>query len=115
MTTADGVLALPQMTPGGGAACGLPVVVSDGVPTGEIVVVDAYQIAAGAGSVELDVATEASVEFQDAQTSPPSAATVLRSLYLACSEEFELERETTEDDFSGWPYVKGFYDRREKH
>lgn len=81
MTTADGVQAFPQMTPQGGSVAGMPVVVSDGGSAGEIIVVDAHQIAAGAGSIELDTTTEASIEFQSAPTSPPTAATVMHSLW----------------------------------
>ena len=58
----------------------------------------AAQIAAGSLGIELDTTSEASVEMNDAPTSPPTAATVLRQLWaqnelgLKASRYFTVER-----------------------
>ena len=61
-TTATGELAFPQMTPMGGAIQGMDVLASDGV-SGQIIAVDASQIAAAAGTVELDGSGAATVQW----------------------------------------------------
>ena len=79
-TTATGELAFPQMTPMGGATQGMDVLASDGV-SGQIIAVDASQIAAAAGTVELDGSGAATVQMDSAPDSPPTAATNLLSFW----------------------------------
>jgi hypothetical protein len=79
-TTATGELAFPQMTPMGGAIQGMDVLASDGV-SGQIIAVDASQIAAAAGTVELDGSGAATVQMDSAPDSPPTAATNLLSFW----------------------------------
>lgn len=80
-TTQDGAAAFPGMTPQGGEICGMPAIVSDGLTAGTIVVVDASQIAAGAGTVEVDASKQASLQMETTPDSPPSATTVALSLW----------------------------------
>jgi hypothetical protein len=79
-TTATGELAFPQMTPMGGAIQGMDVLVSDGV-SGQIIAVDASQIVAAGGTVELDGSGVASVQMDSAPDSPPTAATNFLSFW----------------------------------
>jgi hypothetical protein len=58
----------------GGAIQGMDVLASDGV-SGQIIAVDASQIAAAAGIVELDGSGAATVQMDSAPDSPPTAAT----------------------------------------
>jgi len=79
-TSATGELAFAQMTPMGGAIQGMDVLLSDGV-SGQIIAVDASQIAAAGGTVELDSSGAATVQMDGAPDSPPSAATNLISFW----------------------------------
>jgi hypothetical protein len=79
-TTATGELAFPQMTPTGGLIQGMDVLVSDGV-NAQIIGVDASQIAAASGTVELDATGEATVQLDNTPDSPPTAATTVTSFW----------------------------------
>ena len=79
-TNATGELAFPQMTPMGGTIQGMDVLVSDGVSS-QIIAVDASQIAAAGGTIELDGSGSASVQMDSAPDSPPTAATNLLSFW----------------------------------
>jgi hypothetical protein len=91
-------MAFSQMTPHGGALGGLPVVVSDAVSAGQWLVVDAAQIAAGAGSIDLDASNQADVQMETSPTSPPTTSTVLTGLWqrdlvgLRATRYFTVER-----------------------
>lgn len=76
-----GAIAFPGMTPKGGEICGMQAIVTDGVADGDMVVVDAYQIAAAAGTLEIDTSSQASLQFDTAPDSPAAAATVFQSLF----------------------------------
>lgn len=52
LATTTGAPAFPEMSPQGGSMCGMPCVVSGGVPAGEAFVIDASGIVAAAGQVE---------------------------------------------------------------
>jgi Phage capsid family len=80
-TTADGALAFPGMTPQEGVIAGTQVLVSDGVANNTFVVVDANQIAASAGTIELSASNQALLEFQTTPASPPAAGQLLQSLW----------------------------------
>ena len=58
----------PAMSPVGGQAFGMPVLVSAGVPTATLVLVDASGIWAGASDIQLSVTTQASLQLDDAPT-----------------------------------------------
>jgi HK97 family phage major capsid protein len=81
MHTSTGAAAFPDMTFAGGMIAGIRAVVSDGVPSGTMVLVDAQQIAAGSDSIRLDMATHAAIQMDTTPDSPPSASTVLLSLW----------------------------------
>jgi hypothetical protein len=68
------------MTPTGGIIQGMDVLVSDGV-NAQIIGVDASQIAAASGSIELDGTGEATVQMDSAPDSPPTAATNVISFW----------------------------------
>jgi HK97 family phage major capsid protein len=79
-TLADtaGLDAFPAMSATGGELANLPAVVSSGVPAQTLYLIDASQIAADAGPVEIDASYEADVQMSDAPTmtsSTPTAAT----------------------------------------
>jgi hypothetical protein len=59
----------------------MQVIASDGVAANTFVVVDANQIAASAGTVELSASNQALLEFQTAPASPPVAGQLLQSLW----------------------------------
>jgi hypothetical protein len=77
----DAGAAFPGMTMRGGALMGAPALVTDGLAGDELVLVDANQIAAGSGSVEIDSSKHATLQFNSVPDSPPSAATTLESLW----------------------------------
>jgi len=89
---ADGGAAFPQMTPMGGTVAGVPVVVSDGVVAGTLVVVDATGIAAGAGTVVLDASEHGALEMDSTPDSPPVASTELLSLWQHDLTALKAER-----------------------
>ena len=69
------------MTPFGGTLAGVPVVVSDGAPAGNLILVDASRFAAFTDVIVPDVTTQASVPMSSTPDSPPTGATVLVSLW----------------------------------
>jgi hypothetical protein len=71
--TTTGARAFDQVTPQGGSIAGVPVVVSDWVPTSgspgaQVVLIDASQVAADSGVVALDEAKYATLEMTDTPT-----------------------------------------------
>lgn len=97
----SGAPAFPEMTPNGGRVAGMPVLVTDGVPVGTIVVVDANGIAAASDTVTMELATQADLVFEDAPDSPPSASATMKSLWqhgmvaLRAERSFGAERMRT--------------------
>jgi hypothetical protein len=79
-TTATGDLAFPQMTPTGGVIQGMDVLVSDAV-SGQIVGVDANQIAAANGTIELDGTGEATVQLDSTPDSPATGTMSITSFW----------------------------------
>jgi hypothetical protein len=76
-----GDAAFPGMTPNGGTIGGLIAVVSDGVPSQTMILVDAQQLAAASETIQLAVATHAVVQLDTSPDSPVSGSTVLTSLW----------------------------------
>ena len=72
-TTADGTLAFRNMTPQGGEIAGVPVLVSDGCPANSFVMLDAHQVAASAGDIELEASKQSTLQFETAPDSPTCA------------------------------------------
>ncbi|MGA7103782.1 MAG: hypothetical protein WBX49_00400 [Candidatus Deferrimicrobiaceae bacterium] len=79
--TADGTIAFPQMSPKSGQIVGIETVVSDGVPAGTFVLVDANQLAAASTTIELDASTQSSLQFSTTPDSPIDATSVMQSLW----------------------------------
>lgn len=80
-TTSTGELAFPNMTPQGGTIAGFTVIVSDGAPAGTFTMIDASQILASAGTLDIASSTQADLIFDTAPASPPSASAVMKSLF----------------------------------
>jgi len=88
-----GAAAFPTMTPTGGTIAGVPVIVCDEVTSGEIILCDAQQVAAGTqGTLVLDAATETSIQFDTAPDSPTTASTNIVSLYQSDIIALKAER-----------------------
>ena len=69
------------MTVSGGTFLGAPVIVSDGLASNTMVLVDATGIAAASGLIEIASSGEAALQMDSAPTNPPVAATVAASLW----------------------------------
>jgi HK97 family phage major capsid protein len=79
--TNTGAPAFPTMGYGGGSIGGIQAVVSDGVPSGTMLLVDAQQVAAASETIQLSATNEAAVQLNDTPDSPPTGATLLVSLW----------------------------------
>ena len=86
----DGV-AFGGMTPSGGVMFGMTTIVTDAL-TDQVVVVDAAGIAAANGPIELSRTTQSTLEFSDTPSSPPTAATVMLSLWQSNMVGLTAER-----------------------
>ena len=78
---AKGDSAFPELGPLGGEINSIPVLVSDGLSTGQVVLVDASGIAAASGDIGLSEMREGSVVLDTAPDSPPTASTAFISLW----------------------------------
>lgn len=93
-----GTAAFPNMTPQGGVMFGTPVVCSDAVSSGQIIVVDADRIAASPGELQIDIARHADLQLNTTPDSPPTASTVSINLWqrglvaLKAFRYFQAER-----------------------
>ena len=84
--------AFPGMTPQGGMIAGMPVIVSDGLLSGTAVLLDANQIAAGAGTIGLGATTQADLQTDSAPDSPMTTNTTLVSLWQSDLVGLKAER-----------------------
>lgn len=91
-TNSTGEAAFPELGPMGGSISGIPVLVSDAVPVGYLILVDASRIAAAGGEVILSQIDEATLQFDDAPSSPPTAATNVQSMWQANLTGIRVER-----------------------
>lgn len=83
-TTPDGSggLAFPGVAlNGSGELLGAPLLATDAVALGSLVLVDAREVLADMGQVLLDVSTDAALELDTSPTDPPVDSTVLYSLF----------------------------------
>jgi HK97 family phage major capsid protein len=88
-----GAAAFPTMTPTGGTIGGVPVIACDEVTAGEIILVDAAQVAAGSlGTLVLDSSTQTSLQLDTAPDSPTTASTNIVSLYQSDNIALKAER-----------------------
>ena len=91
-TTATDELAFTAMTPRGGLIGGIDVVASDAVASDQWIVVDASQICAASGTLDIDQARAASLQMSDSPDSPASASTSVISLWQANQTAIRCER-----------------------
>jgi hypothetical protein len=93
-----GVAAFPNLTPQGGSIQGIPVIVSDGVASGIVVLVDASGLGGNVGEAVLTTADQGSYQFSDVPDSPAGPSTNWVSLWqmnqisLQCERYFLVER-----------------------
>ncbi len=95
MTNPLGQAEFPGITMNGGTLSGLPVLVSEYVPTGVVALVNASDIyLADEGDIDVDMSTEASLEMDSAPTGDSVAPTAaeLVSLWQTNSVGFRAER-----------------------
>lgn len=76
-----GASAFPEVTVDGGNAGGIPIVICDEATSGEIILVDATQVAAATEGITFDASQQASLQLDDAPNSPPDALAVMTSLW----------------------------------
>jgi hypothetical protein len=81
LTDQKGVSAFPDLGPMGGEINKIRVIASDGVPTGQAILVDASGIGAAPGEVALQTLREGSYQAESAPDSPTTAATVMTSMW----------------------------------
>jgi hypothetical protein len=87
-----GVSAFPDLGPQGGTINRIPVLVSDGVGSGLAYLIDASSIGANGGEMVFSEATETSIHFDDAPTSPPTASSAYLSLWQTNQTALKVER-----------------------
>ena len=81
VTGTTGQRAFPEMTPMGGSIAGVPVLISDSMLTGNVMLVDASGLGAGSSDLALSEIREGVVQMDSAPDSPPTASTNLVSLW----------------------------------
>jgi hypothetical protein len=87
-----GTSCYPALTPTGGSINGIPVLISDSVGTGLIILADASGLAANGGDIILTEADQASLQFNDAPDSPPGAGTAFINLWQMNLVGLRVER-----------------------
>jgi hypothetical protein len=92
LTDQKGVSAFPDLGPMGGSINGIPVLVSDGISAGLVVLVDAASCAAASGELILSEVEEALSQMDSAPDSPPTASTSMQSLWQMNLSAIRLER-----------------------
>jgi hypothetical protein len=85
--------AFPELTVQGGTMSGMRVVASDALPNvGQVILVDAAQVAANTGAIELSVLSEGSVMSDSLPDSPVTGTTVFTSLWQNNLSALRAER-----------------------
>jgi len=72
-----GNVSFPQLGPSGGQILGVPTLVSDGIPAGQLLLLDAQQIAAADDGITLTNASQGTLALDTA----PTGGTALHSLF----------------------------------
>ena len=89
----NGAPAFPLLGPQGGEISpGLPLLVSDAVPVGYLICIDASRIAGNSGEVVLSQLDEGIVQLDDAPDSPPTSITNFQSLWQLNLTGIRVER-----------------------
>ena len=70
-----------SLTPRGGELGGSPVIVSDSVPSGHLILVDASRIAAASDTITVDTSGQALLQMDSDPDDPPTAGTSMVSLW----------------------------------
>lgn len=93
LATSLGVSEFPTISANGGSLFGIPVITSENMSTGQMVLLKADEILlADDGGITIDVSREASIQMDSAPTDPPVAATVYRSLWQMNEVGIRVER-----------------------
>jgi hypothetical protein len=92
LTDSKGVSAFPDLGPLGGSINQIPVLVSEGVTAGNVVLVDGSGIAAASGDLVLNEFREGMMQLDTAPDSPPSASTNFVSLWQLNLSALVVER-----------------------
>lgn len=93
MTNPLGQSEFPGISMGGGTFQGMPVIISENVPTGVVALVNTSDIYLGdEGGIDLSMSTEASLQMDNAPDNPTTATTVLVSLWQRNLVGFRAER-----------------------
>jgi hypothetical protein len=79
-TTTTGAPAFAGMTPSGGVLAGTTALVTDAAEN-QAILIDANGIAAGDDGIEIDTATQATVQMESTPDDPVAASTTMRSLW----------------------------------
>jgi hypothetical protein len=84
--------AFPGLSYNGGNAAGIPVISTDGCPSGQIILADAAGIAANSEGLRVDQTSVASLNMDSAPDSPPIAATAYVNLWQQNMVGLKVER-----------------------
>jgi hypothetical protein len=87
-----GARAFPQLGPMGGMIANVPVIVSDAISSGDVLLFDATGFAGAADVIALDVSRTADIQLSTTPDSPPTASTVLQSLWQSNLRGLRAER-----------------------
>ena len=79
--TSIGTFAFPGMSPQGGSIVGIPTIVSLGAPADSFVLLDANALAGSSGTIEINSASQTSLQFETAPDDPIDATTIMESLW----------------------------------
>lgn len=97
-TSQVGTAAFPGMKLLGGDIGPATLVISDGVPAGQMVLADVSQLVANGGTLEFDASRETILNMETTPDSPPVASTIMTSLWhnnlhaAKCERLFGVER-----------------------
>lgn len=92
LTDQRGVSAFPELGPQGGLINKIPVLVSDGLSAGQVVLVDASGIAGAPGTADVENFEHGIIASDSAPDSPVTASTTMESLWQANKTAVRVER-----------------------
>jgi hypothetical protein len=87
-----GARAFAQLGPQGGMIANVPVIVSDAINAGDVLLLDATGFAGAAAAIALDVSRTADIQLNSMHDSPVTASTVLQSLWQSNLRGLRAER-----------------------
>jgi HK97 family phage major capsid protein len=92
LTDQHGNSAFPELGPQGGIINKIPVVVSDGLASGLVVLADASGLGANPGELVLNQSSEGSYQMADVPDSPPTASSAFISMWQQNLTALRVER-----------------------